>query len=248
MKIRILVVDDEPLNRTELHSFLKLYEEIGLILEAESSKEAMNIIHSQKIDLVFLDIEMEEKDTGLWLAKQMLRLSIPPLIIFVTAHEEHSLNAYDYAPLHYLLKPINEEILDKTLQRAFRLKTSSRLILKHRKENRFGDVSYPIACIEVADILYIQKDKLSNTISVFLSSGEVLKGVRQTLNQFLRELDRTQFSRVHTSFIVNLSKVQEIRQRTPNDDNYCLTVINHKAPIPISRSRLKKINILLRQV
>jgi DNA-binding LytR/AlgR family response regulator len=245
MKIHTLIVDDEPLNRTELHSLLKPYDKIGVIFEAESSKEAMHITHSQEIDLVFLDIEMEEKKSGLGLAKQMSRLPSPPLIIFVTAHEEHSLKSYDYAPLHYLLKPINEKILDNALERAFRLKITPRLMLKHRKIDRFNEVSYPVACIQTEDILYIQKNKLGNTVSVFLSDREILEGIRQTLNRFLDDLDSTQFARVHTSFIVNLSKVQEIRQRASHAENYCLVVTNNKALIPISRSHLEEVKILL---
>ncbi len=248
-RLRTLVVDDEPLNRQELSSLLMSYKEIEQIGEAENSKDALEIILHQRIDLVFLDIEMEEKRSGLKLAKKIARLTSPPFVVFVTAHDKYVLESYDYEPLHYLLKPINEDRFHEALQRAFRLKiTTSRLIIKYRKEEVAGMVSYPVAYIQANDILYIQKNKLGNTVIIYLQGEEELAGVRQTLEQLLKQLNQAQFSRVHTSFIANLAQVKELKQRMPNDENYCLIMNETTAPIPVSRSHLNKVRGLLERI
>ncbi len=241
-----LLVDDEILNRSELRALLEPYEKIGEIFEAENSREAMDILRYEKIDLVFLDIEMEEKNAGLLLAKQITRLFSPPVIIFVTAHEEYSLESYNYAPLHYLLKPINDDKFDEALQRAFQWKLSDncRLAIKYRKEEGQG-VSYPTTYIESGDILYIHKSKLGNTIEIYLHNGDILEGVRQTLDQFLKKLNKKYFFRIHISFIVNLAQVKELKQRVPNDENYCLIVNNSTVSLPISKSNLEEVRYLL---
>lgn len=182
-KLKTLIVDDEPLNREELCFLLKNYDQIELVGEVETAIEAMAIIRHQNIDLLLLDIEMEEERAGLKLAEQFRVMVAPPSIIFVTAHYKYALESHNYEPLHYLLKPLNEEMLDEALQRAFRLRTSPKINITYRRVID-RTIIYPTAFVSPEEILYIHKNKGENTINLHLCDKEILTGVRESLDHF----------------------------------------------------------------
>lgn len=242
--LQTLIVDDEPLNREELGYLLADYKRIEVIAEAENVATTLAALRQYSIDLVLLDIEMEQATSGFTLAEIIAQQNPRPYIIFVTAHAKYSLQSFEYDPLHYLTKPINEVKLAQALERALHCVSPSRIAIKYCKEEQ-GEVVYPTAYVDVKQVVYIQKDKLANTLTVYLANGTLLTGVRQTLQDFEQVLDATQFGRSHTSFIVSLAFVDEIRLRKPHDESYCLLLKGVKPLIPISKSRLELMRRLL---
>ncbi|HHJ19261.1 MAG TPA: response regulator transcription factor [Gammaproteobacteria bacterium] len=245
--LQTLIVDDEPLNREELRYLLNSYERIDVVAEAETVDEACIALQQYSIDLVLLDIEMEEATSGFTLAEKIALQDQRPYLIFVTAHAEYSLQSFDYAPLHYLTKPINEQQLAQALARAFKCIHPSRIAIKYCKEEA-GETIHPIAYVDVKRIVYIQKEKLANTLAVYLDNGQVLTGVRQTLRQFQSMLNSPKFESSHTSFIVNLTFVEELKPRKPGDDCYCLQLKGISGSVPVSQSRLALIRHLLERM
>ena len=102
LKIRALVVDDEPLARSNLTVLLRLDPEIGVVKECGSGMEALAEIRSSKPDLVFLDVQMPECDG--FDVLEMLGRNLPPAVVFVTAYDQYALRAFEAGALDYLLK------------------------------------------------------------------------------------------------------------------------------------------------
>lgn len=121
--LRILVVDDEPLARSRLRTLLRDCQSPGVLTVAEAAKavEAMALIAHEGFDLVLLDIHMPGMD-GLHLARHIGQLPRPPAVVFVTAHAEHAVHAFELEATDYLTKPVRLERLQVALQKVERLK------------------------------------------------------------------------------------------------------------------------------
>ena len=114
--IRALVVDDEPLARRNLTVLLRRDPDVGSITECESGMAGLQAIRESKPDLVFLDVQMPE--CGGFDVLELLGGQLPPAIIFVTAHEEYALRAFESGALDYLLKPFEDARFVRALDRA----------------------------------------------------------------------------------------------------------------------------------
>src|SRR5882724_1800099 len=114
--IRILVVDDEEPARQRLTDLLRQDSEVNTVLEAADGQEAVRMIHSEKPDLVFLDVQMPEL-SGIAVIEKVGVKSMP-LTIFVTAYDQHAVRAFESNALDYLLKPFGDERLEATMARA----------------------------------------------------------------------------------------------------------------------------------
>jgi len=105
LRIRALIVDDEPLARDRIRELLKEHAEIEVIGEARNGREAIEVVMNQIPDLVFLDVQMPDLDG--FDVLQNLNLDQLPLIIFVTAYDQHALRAFDVHAVDYLTKPFD---------------------------------------------------------------------------------------------------------------------------------------------
>ena len=121
-RLRLLIVDDEPLARLRLRHLLAEQAQPGLEIagEAGSGAEALHLLASTPVDLVLLDIHMPGLD-GLGLAARLQRLQPAPAVIFVTAHAEHALQAFELAAVDYLTKPVRRARLQEALARVVRM-------------------------------------------------------------------------------------------------------------------------------
>jgi two-component system, LytTR family, response regulator len=116
MKLRVLIADDEPLNRERLREFLRAEPSTEVVAECLDGMEAVNAIHQKSPDLVFLDVKMPELDGfGVLEALNGARL---PAIIFVTAHDRYALRAFEAHAVDYLLKPVERDRFQTALRRA----------------------------------------------------------------------------------------------------------------------------------
>src|SRR5437868_10563 len=116
MKIKTLIVDDEPLARERVRRFLRDETDIEIVGECGNGAEAIQSIRQTKPDLVFLDIQMTEKN-GFEVIKSLDAKSVPT-IIFITAYDQYALRAFDVHALDYLLKPFNRDRLQRAVTRA----------------------------------------------------------------------------------------------------------------------------------
>src|SRR5216683_6308260 len=116
VKIRAIVVDDEPLARSNLTVLLRRDPEIEIVGECESGMQALSEIRSKKPDLVFLDVQMPECDG--FDVLELLGADLPPAVIFVTAHDEYAVRAFEAGALDYLLKPFDDARFHRALNRA----------------------------------------------------------------------------------------------------------------------------------
>lgn len=248
--IHTLIVDDEPLCINELKYLLSQYDDIKIDFEALNTHDALKILHIETLDLVFLDIEMNNEKAGLKIAKQISRQENAPQIIFLTAHPQHALNAFDFQPLHYLLKPISQKKLDLAIQRArdipeLQTPLPGRIALKYKTYDEYEAIIRPTVYLAPDEILYIHKDKLSNTTRVFTIDGNLFEGIRQTLQGFEALLSRNYFFRIHTSYLVNLKHVQGKKPRTSGEDSNILVLKNSEVELPISKLKISGLKIAL---
>ncbi|MGH8607018.1 MAG: LytR/AlgR family response regulator transcription factor [Gammaproteobacteria bacterium] len=247
--IRTLIVDDEPLNRAELRYLLSQHADVTIVGEAESVGGARTAIARHRPELVLLDIRIDSRPGGLDLAAWIEGHAPGTHVVFVTAHPEHALEAFDHHPAHFLVKPIDDGKLVEALawvrRIARRLESApERLAIRYHELDRSGETIRLTAYLRPADILYIQKNKLSNSVDVVLTDGECLTGVRQSLEHFEARIGNGGFFRIHSGCLVNLNHLWRLRPRPGEQDSYHLTLPG-RVKLPVSRLRLGRLRDLL---
>lgn len=215
MKLRTLVVDDEPPARERLQSLLAGNELVELVGLARDGVEAVQMIEQTSPDLVLLDIQMPLLD-GFEVIEALRQ---PPAIIFVTAYDEYAIRAFEVNALDYLLKPFSQERLEKAIERAHDELTSGQrfadrvgpLLESLREEKQYMD---RIAVRKADRILVLDAEEIDWIEAlhgaVVVHVGEERHTVNRTLTQLEARLDPGLFFRAHRSVIVNLSRVKEI--------------------------------------
>jgi two-component system, LytTR family, response regulator len=204
IKIRALVVDDEPLARSNISTLLRHDPQIEIAAECGSGAEALEKIRSLKPELVFLDVQMPECDG--FDVLELLGSELPPALIFVTAYDQYALRAFEAGALDYLLKPFDNDRFDRALERAKQklargntpAKKLERLAIKSVGQVLFVKVS-EIDWIEAADYY------------ACLHVGAKNHLLRRSMAELEQELDPAAFCRIHRSAIVNLSRIRGLR-------------------------------------
>ena len=223
MILNAIAVDDEPLALGLVSSFIEQTPFLKLIGKFSSAVEALKAIHAQKIDVLFLDIQMPDLN-GIELARVLDNSkSNKPRIIFTTAYNQFALEGYRVDALDYLLKPFNyEEFLHaatKALAYAEMLEKSlapapAPAVAPSLAEERIEDeylflkVEYQLVRIALNDILYIEG--LKDYVKVWLQSAEKPILSLTSLKSLEEKLPSKKFMRVHRSFIVSLDKINSI--------------------------------------
>jgi two-component system response regulator AlgR len=239
--MRIVIVDDEPLARERLRRLIAEFPGYEVIGEADNGDSALELIERERPDVVLLDIRMSGRD-GLQVARRLAQQTVPPAVIFTTAHAEHALSAFDASAQGYLMKPIRREKLAEALQRARRPSRAldlDKLAATERPERQFviATTREGIKRIPVDEILYFLADQKYTT--VYHLHGEVL--IEESLNK-LEEDFTAWFLRVHrkalvaTRFIVGLE-----RGRQEDEEVHWLRLRHVPALIPVSRRRLAEV-------
>jgi len=221
MTLNCIAVDDEPLALGLVASFIQQTPFLNLVGKFSSAVEALRAIHSQKIDVLFLDIQMPDLN-GIELARVLDNSkSNKPRIIFTTAYNQFALEGYKVDALDYLLKPFNYE---EFLHAATKALTYAELVEKSNAaaapavvavpEERIEDeylflkVEYQLVRIALNDILYIEG--LKDYVKVWLKSAEKPILSLTSLKSLEEKLPAKKFMRVHRSFIVSLDKINSI--------------------------------------
>ncbi|MGA3373411.1 MAG: LytTR family DNA-binding domain-containing protein [Terracidiphilus sp.] len=218
-RIRTLIVDDEPLSRAMLRSFLADDAEIDLIGECGDGYTAIEMIESAAPDLVFLDIQMPDLD-GFGVLRALAPAAIPNLV-FVTAYDQFALKAFDVHAIDYLLKPFDRERFERTLARA-----KQQIALQKREDvnvellrilSEQSARPQPVKRILVKSgdkALFVRPDEIlwveaqGNYVALHAGAQSFL--LRQTINTLEKQLDPARFQRIHRSIIVNLDAIREM--------------------------------------
>ena len=229
-KIRALVVDDEPLARSNIAVLLRKHPEVEIIGECGSGAEALGEIRVTKPDLLFLDVQMPECDG--FDVLEMLGNDFPAAVIFVTAYDQYALRAFEAGALDYLLKPFDNARFELAFARArqrirggSRPGRAERIVVKSA-----GEVSF----IKISDIDWIEAADYYACLHV----GSRNHLVRRSLADLENELDANQFCRVHRSGIVNLDRVRGLKL---HEDGEYEVLLETGARVRLSRRYRKEL-------
>ncbi|HKP68952.1 MAG TPA: LytTR family DNA-binding domain-containing protein [Pyrinomonadaceae bacterium] len=226
MSINTLIVDDEPLARDRIKRFLRDEEGIRLIGECKNGSEAIDTINRETPELVFLDIQMPEKN-GFDVIKA-LDAKRMPTIIFVTAYDQYALQAFDVHALDYLLKPFNRERIKRAVARAREHIDHKRLgniderlnalIADIRGERKFLD---RLVVKAVGRVFFLKTDEIDWIEAagnyVKLHVGRDSHMIRETMNGIESKLDPAKFLRIHRSTVVNIDRIKELHPMFSGD-------------------------------
>lgn len=204
--IRCVIIDDEPLARQLMESHVRQVKNLELVAVCETAMEAFELLHQDKLDLLFLDIQMPGI-TGLNFLKS---LKSPPAVIFTTAYMEYAVEAFELDAIDYLLKPVTFERFLKAVQKAGVGKETAIATPPVTSEDPaiFLKVEKRLLRIPHADIYYIEA--LGDYVKVITTGGPHISYT--SLNKIAGLLPEHLFFRIHKSFIVNLSRVQFVEQ------------------------------------
>jgi two-component system LytT family response regulator len=228
-KIRVAIVDDEELSRERMRALLAEHNDIEVVAECADGAEALRAIDDKNPDLVFLDVQMPEVD-GFEVVEALERgdPEMPangkaPAIVFVTAHDDHALKAFEIHALDFLLKPFDEARFEKTLSRARRHVRQSRdtvdarllaLLEDLRTERRGQRHSDRLIVKSGGRVFFLRTEEIDwveaagNYVRLHARSESHL--LRESMKNMEARLDPSTFVRIHRSAIVNIDRVKEL--------------------------------------
>jgi DNA-binding LytR/AlgR family response regulator len=207
--IRCIAIDDEPFALDVLAIHAAKVPELDLAERFTDPFKALDYLKNNRIDLLFLDINMP----GLSGMELVSRLKCPPRIIFTTAYSQYALDSYDYEAVDYLLKPIEFDRFQKSIQRYIRQITPATGALPVAARHIFIKDGYRQVKLLIENITHIQS--AGNYLNIFSEGQRIL--TRMTLIQICGLLPASSFVRVHNSYLVNISHIEKIE----NNHVYC---------------------------
>ena len=230
MKMRCIIVDDEPLVRELLEDNINQVSFLQLVRSCKNAMEALEILQQEQVDLIFLDINMPRLN-GLQFLQS---LDHPPLVIIVTAYEKYAVEGFNLQVADYLLKPFSVERFLKACNRAaelFRMKN----VATDKNHDFFVNVEYTQVKIVVADIEYVEG--LKDYIKIYLSSSNKPVITRMSLKAIEEKLPARTFVRTHKSYLVAISKITTVKR-----DFVCIGATE----IPVSETFRENVGSVLR--
>jgi DNA-binding LytR/AlgR family response regulator len=219
MKLSCIAVDDENLGRKMLEENIRQIPFLELTQTCKNAFEAMEALQTNKVDLMFLDIQMP----GMLGTKFLQSLPEKPMVVFVTAYSNYAVESYDLDVIDYLMKPVSLErfakaaykaldehqkrlaLLNPALQPPLQTKT-----IEDQADFFFVNVEYSIVKIQTKDITHIEGMK--DYVKIYLSTHRKPVLTKSTLKAIEEKLPAQGFMRVHKSYIVNLQKIESIRR------------------------------------
>ncbi|QCR24701.1 LytTR family DNA-binding domain-containing protein [Pontibacter sp. SGAir0037] len=211
MKIRCLIIDDEPLALDVLETFILRLDNLELVGRCSNAIEAYNFLQNQQVDLLFLDIQMP-KMTGIEFLKS---LSYTPKVIFTTAYRDYAVEGYELNAVDYLLKPIAFDrflkAINKVTEQAQPVASLAAVAGVSTEAGLSGSDAFiylkadkKMVKVKLADILYIES--LKDYIRVKTETKEIIS--YQKISFLEERLPADKFLRIHRSFIVSIEKIQ----------------------------------------
>ena len=207
MKLRCLLIDDEPPALKVLASYISSINGLEIVAQCKNAIEALDVLHQKTVDVIFLDIKMPKM-----LGTEFLKnLSNAPKVIFVTAYRDYAVEGYELDAVDYLVKPVSFERFFKAITKLNRMAgkesvttTPTADYLPNPDAFVYLKVDKDMKKIFVNDIVYIESWK--DYIKLFLVNNKNLI-VKQTLSALENLLSEYSFLRVHRSYMVSLKKI-----------------------------------------
>jgi two-component system LytT family response regulator len=206
--IGAVVVDDEPLARANIVNLLRKDPEIAVLGECSSGMDAVKVVRELRPSLLFLDVQMPGCDG--FDVVESLGADVPPAVIFVTAHDQYALKAFEAEALDYLLKPYADARFFRVLARA-KAALAHRVLKNGPLENRSWD---RIMIRSAGRVSFLPADEIDWIEAADYYSGLHMGAkthlLRRSMAELERDLEPNHFCRIHRSTIVNLSRVRDL--------------------------------------
>jgi two-component system LytT family response regulator len=231
VRLTTIIVDDEPLARSNLAVLLCLDPTIEILAECGSGVDAPAIIRDLKPDLLFLDVQMPECDG--FDVLELLGNDVPPAVVFVTAYDQYALRAFEAGALDYLLKPFDNARFDLALKRA-RQKIALGKNLPRKLERLVIKNAGQVSFLKISEIDWIEAADYYACLHV----GQRTHMLRRSISELEQDLDPSIFCRIHRSTIVNTDR---IRGLTLNEDGEYEVLLENKTRLRLSRSYRKQL-------
>jgi two-component system LytT family response regulator len=253
-KVRVLIVDDEPLAREGVRSMLDREPDIEILGECGDGRLAVLAIEKQLPDLIFLDVQMPELNG--FDVLEALEIESMPVVIFVTAYDRYALKAFEVHALDYLLKPFDHERFSLALAQARKQialhktgKHSQQLLtlLRDLKADRKFLERFVIK--NAGRIFFIKADEISwieasgNYVRLHIGTESHL--LRETMSDLENKLNPNKFLRIHRSHIVNIEFIKEMQ---PWFQGEYVVILHDGTKLTLSRGYREKLNELLGKV
>ncbi|MGZ4427224.1 MAG: LytR/AlgR family response regulator transcription factor [Nocardioidaceae bacterium] len=200
--LRLLVVDDEQPALDELAFLLDRDDRVGEVLTSSSAPDALRRLQTEQVDAVFLDIAMPGLD-GIDLARVLARFKEPPAVVFVTAHDEHAVDAFDVHAVDYVLKPVRQERLREAVRRV----VGSGSPAAPPEETIAVELGGVTRFVSRSAVLFVEAQ--GDYARLHTRDGRHL--VRVPLSTLEEQWRDAGFVRIHRSLLVSIGHVQEVR-------------------------------------
>ena len=242
--IRTIIVDDEPLARDVVREFLSADEDFEIVAECANGFEAVKAVSEHDPDVMFLDIQMPKLDGF----EVLSLLDRSPLVVFVTAHDDYALKAFEVHALDYLLKPFSEERFRSVLGRvkkqapnrdhspvggiaaALRQKPLQRIVVRGEDGT--------IQVIPATRVDYVEADDDAVLIA---SAGQKIRK-QQPIGDLATELDPGRFVRIHRSYLLNIERIEKIELYAKDSR---VAMLRDGSRLPVSRAGYARLRELL---
>ncbi|WP_074016914.1 LytR/AlgR family response regulator transcription factor [Fusobacterium massiliense] len=236
--INCIIVEDELPAREELKYFLNEEKEIKLIEEFESPLDTLNFLEKNKIDVVFLDINMPDMN-GINLGKIISKIYPEVKIIFITAYKDYAVDAFEVKAFDYLLKPYSEERIRNLLKSLVSTKSVDNILNRNTSLKKITiNMDEKIYVLSLSDVDYIEANEKETLI--FANKKRYVSKIK--ISKWEEMLEGYNFYRCHRSYIINLDKIVEIEQWF--NSSWIIKLKNYSTTIPVSRNNIKELKEL----
>ena len=214
-----LIIDDEPLARELIETYLEKLQNFLVVASCKSAIEASGILAEKHIDLLFLDIEMPQlKGTDFF-----KNLTYKPAVIFTTAYRDYAVDGFELNAIDYLLKPISFERFLQAIEKINKInynEIDKEFSLKKeylkKQETIFIKSGYDHIQVLISDIIAIKSD--SDYTEIITKEKNYLSNL--TLKYWIEKLNKKTFTQVHKSYIINVDKIQKISSNIIYTDSF----------------------------
>ena len=251
MRMRTLIVDDEPVARTVLREELEQFDEVEIVGEAESGAEALSLIETMRPALVFLDLQMPGM-SGFDVVKRIGGGLHLPVFVIVTAYDQYAIDAFEAGAVDYLLKPVSQKRLTAALEKAGRVLTQTdgaahqlaalqdaaspgaprankRIVAKRGQEYLLLTAEEVFAFQDEGDLVWI------------ITSGKRLLAT-ETLAKIQEKLHGSSFKRIHRKALVN---IDHVRKMSPLSSQRWLLTLSNNLEFIVSKRQAKNVREIL---
>lgn len=202
MKINCIAIEDEPLALKKIKEYIEQVDYLNLLEGFNNAVDAIGFLKKNSVDLIFLDIRMK-KLSGIQFLES---LQFKPKVIITSAYDEYALKGYELDVADYLLKPFTFERFLKSVDKVYNQLNTSQS--ENSNDYIFVKTEYRIERIEIRDILYVQGMK--DYLQIHTTDRKIM--TLQTFKNLLRILPQIDFQRIHNSYIVSISKIENIER------------------------------------